>query len=48
MRRAGVSGAVPRNTSDLLMVTTQNAAANKLDTYLSRDVRLSGHDHANW
>jgi Protein of unknown function (DUF4012) len=36
VRRAGAAGAFPRHTSDLLMVTTQNSAANKLDTYLER------------
>jgi hypothetical protein len=38
VRRAGASGAAPRVSTDLLMVTTQNAAANKLDAYLHQEM----------
>ena len=38
VRRSGAAGAVSKKTNDLLMVTTQNSAANKLDTYLKREV----------
>jgi hypothetical protein len=37
-RRARADGSMRRTTPDLLHVTTQNAAANKLDIYLRRDV----------
>jgi hypothetical protein len=36
--RGRADGAMRRTTPDLLHVTTQNAAANKLDLYLRRDV----------
>jgi UDP-N-acetylmuramyl pentapeptide phosphotransferase/UDP-N-acetylglucosamine-1-phosphate transferase len=35
-RRAGVAGAVESTRGDSLLVTTQNAAANKMDVYLTR------------
>jgi hypothetical protein len=37
-RRARADGALRRTTPDLLHVTSQNAAANKLDIYLRRDM----------
>jgi hypothetical protein len=45
LRRLGLSGSVPDSTGDSLVVTTQNAAANKVDIYLKRstsyDLRLT-------
>jgi hypothetical protein len=38
VERAGVSGRVPLTTNDMVMLTTQNAAANKLDDYLDRKI----------
>lgn len=38
-RRAGADGAVPRKTSDLVLVTTGNAAQNKIDFFLKRKLR---------
>jgi hypothetical protein len=37
------AGAVPPVAGDALMVTTQNAAGNKLDYYLHRDVTYDAH-----
>jgi UDP-GlcNAc:undecaprenyl-phosphate GlcNAc-1-phosphate transferase len=38
LRRLGLSGAVPASPSDSLVLTTQNAAGNKVDVYLRRSV----------
>jgi UDP-N-acetylmuramyl pentapeptide phosphotransferase/UDP-N-acetylglucosamine-1-phosphate transferase len=38
LRRIGLSGAVPRNDVDSLLLTTQNAAGNKLDVYFRRAI----------
>jgi UDP-GlcNAc:undecaprenyl-phosphate GlcNAc-1-phosphate transferase len=38
LRRLGLSGAMPASTGDSLVVTTQNAAANKVDVYLRRSI----------
>jgi len=42
-RRARADGSMRRTTPDLLHVTSQNAAANKLDIYLRRDVAYDAH-----
>ena len=36
--RAGATGAVPRGSSDLVLVTTGNAAQNKIDYFLQRSL----------
>jgi hypothetical protein len=38
LQRLGIAGAIPRARSDSLLLTTQNAAGNKLDVYLRRKV----------
>jgi hypothetical protein len=46
--RAGADGAVPRTPTDLVLVTTGNAAENKIDYFLQRglryDLELFPHD----